>query len=133
MSVQTGWAVDPDRNWTFKDARILPDGERFILNVAGMVVTDFELVEEAKQYHSDNFFTEGSLKFPTTILVELAAGKIGSVPLRLGILTFEHEHEDELVCDLEPSKAVKIGKNTERSSSQILPDGLKAKDLRVRE
>jgi hypothetical protein len=59
MSEQTGWAVDPDCNWTFKDARILPDGERFILNVAGMVVTDFESVEEAKQYHSDNFLTEG--------------------------------------------------------------------------
>jgi len=56
---KTGWAVDPDRNWTFKDASILPDGERFILNVAGMVVTDFESVEEAKQYHSDNFLTEG--------------------------------------------------------------------------
>jgi hypothetical protein len=59
MSEQTGWAVDPDRNWMFKDARILPDGERFILNVAGMLVTDFESVEEAKQYHSDNFLTEG--------------------------------------------------------------------------
>ena len=55
---KAAWAVDLDRNWTFKNARILPDGERFILNVAGMLVTDFES-EEAKQYHSDNFLTEG--------------------------------------------------------------------------
>ena len=46
---KAAWAVDLDRNWTFKDARILPDGERFILNVAGMLVTDFESVEEAKK------------------------------------------------------------------------------------
>jgi hypothetical protein len=33
---KAGWAVDLDRNWTFKDARILPDGERFILNVSSV-------------------------------------------------------------------------------------------------
>lgn len=57
MSEQTGWAMDYDRNWRFEDASIERDGERFILNAAGMLVTDFESVEEAKQYHSDNFLT----------------------------------------------------------------------------
>ena len=55
MSNQPEWILGHDGNWIMNEARIEPSGERYILNVAGMVVQDFESFEEARQYHRENF------------------------------------------------------------------------------
>jgi hypothetical protein len=55
MSTRPEWILGHDGNWIMNDARIEPAGERYILNVAGMVVQDFDSFEEARQYHCENF------------------------------------------------------------------------------
>jgi hypothetical protein len=55
MSNQPEWIPGHDGNWIMNEARIEPVGERYILNVSGMVVQDFDSFEEARQYHCENF------------------------------------------------------------------------------
>jgi hypothetical protein len=63
MNSQPEWILGRDGNWTLNDARIEQVGERLILNVAGMVVQDFDSFEDAKQYHTENFMLKGEVKF----------------------------------------------------------------------
>ena len=55
MSNQPEWIFGHDGNGKMNEARIQWAGERYILNVAGMSVQDFDSFEEARQYHCENF------------------------------------------------------------------------------
>jgi hypothetical protein len=59
MSNQPEWIVGHDGNWITNEARIEPAGERYILNVAGITVQDFDSFEEARQYYCENFLIKG--------------------------------------------------------------------------
>jgi len=59
MSNQLEWIRGHDGNWIMHEARIEPAGDRYVLNVAGMVVQDFDSFEEARQYHHENFLIKG--------------------------------------------------------------------------